>query len=500
MRSGWLVEQSPWAIAEECIQEGRLGHVCEVCVNEVLPPPSGGTDRARALDDWLQEWETKVELLLSPISARSTLASPSARSVLLQCEKGSIVRLFADTATTGPARDFEVIGTASSLVYRSQVGGLGTVVWNTSNGAQDFTCIRQSDVGPDLAHCGRNGPLVRLGIISLDHPHSIGNHFPALEHLGHAVRVVGIADGNRARCEPWLERFGAKHYPKRDDLLQDPEVDVVLVTSQNCHHAADAIAAAQAGKDVLCDKPIATTLDDTVAMVRACRESNVLFVTTYPCRFHPVMLDLKQAITEGRLGQVEAIMATNHGCMYQPGAPEWVKDPKRNGGGCIIDHTVHVADLMRWLTGQEFADVETLASSSHLGIESEDIAVMHGKMTGGTVFQIDASWSRKGPDPCWGDVTMRVVGTKGSASCDLYNNQAVQLYTKDGLELRYPNLLTHQHGMIFLDYREARATGTEGVNANAIDGLRTLELVFAAYRSVESGQRVNVEHSECSST
>ena len=129
-------------------------------------------------------------------------------------------------------------------------------------------------------------------------------------------------------------------------------------------------------------------------------------------------------------------------------------------------------------------------------VEAEDIAVMHGFMTDGMIYQIDASWSRKANDPFWGDVTMRVVGSKASASFDLYNNHAVHLYQKDGIEMRYPNYLSHQHAMIFLDYQRGRVSDTPRMNANEIDGLRTLELVFSAYQSIKTRESVSVHQTE----
>jgi len=308
------------------------------------------------------------------------------------------------------------------------------------------------------------------------------------------VKVVAIADPERKRCEEWLQHFDAKYYANRDDLLADPNIDAVLITSQNWQHAADSIAAANSKKDIFCDKPISTTLEDTLAIVEACQRNGVRFMTTYPLRFHPAIQEVKQKIENGEFGEIQAIVATNHGCMYEPGVPNWVKDPEKNGGGCIIDHTVHVADVMRYLTGEEFESVRTFANSAGIkNIRAEDIAVSHGKMAGNIDYQIDCSWSRKATDPAWGDVTMRIVGSKGSASLDLYNNQRIDVYSENGLECRYPNSLCHQHGMIFLDYHAEKYKKQEKINANEIDGLRTMELVFSSYESVKKNKAVTVK-------
>ena len=233
-----------------------------------------------------------------------------------------------------------------------------------------------------------------------------------------------------------------------------------------------------------------------MAIVRAVRQAGVCFITTFPVRFNQSVCELKEKIDDGELGEIRSVMATNHGCMYEPGEPDWVRNPKYNGGGCLIDHTVHVADIIRWLSCQEYESVRAKTATALRSIEAEDLAILHGEMTGGIVYQIDASWSRRGTDPMWGDVTFRVVGSAGSATLDLYNNQRIEIYDSSGVSFRYPNHLVREHGEIFLDYARSRETGIPTACANEIDGLRTLELVFAAYESALSGNRREVVRME----
>lgn len=336
--------------------------------------------------------------------------------------------------------------------------------------------------------------MIKLGIISLAHPHSTGNHLPALKYMKNRVQVAGICHTDPAAAKPWLDTTGAKLYGSRDELLADAEIDAVLITSQNLHHAEDSMAAALAGKDVFCDKPIGLNALQCKEIVEAVRQNGVTFLTTFPVRFNTAVQQAKKAIQEGALGELQAIMATNHGCMYEPGVPAWVLDPAANGGGCLIDHTVHVADIIRWFTGQEFETVYVQARTAalHSELNAEDIAVLHGKMDGGLVYQIDASWNRRKNDPMWGDVTFRIVGSKGSISLDLYNNQYLDVYTGGQSARHYPNLIVYEHGQIFEDYRAFKEEGCPLVGANELDGLRTIELVDAGYESVRLGKAVEV--------
>jgi len=335
--------------------------------------------------------------------------------------------------------------------------------------------------------------MIRLGIISLDHPHSRGNHFPALKYMIPRVPVTAIYHDDEELTKPWLDIFGAKYYRTRDALLADPEIDAVLITSINNRHADDCIAAAMAGKAIFCDKPIATSVTDGLRIAEALEKNPVPFITTFPVRFNDTVYRTKRIVESGELGRIVAITATNHGCMYEAGAPAWVLDRVKNGGGCIIDHTVHVADLIRWISGGEFNDVLVYAKNAvHNYIEAEDIAVLHGTMSNGTIYQIDASWSRRPANPMWGDVTLRIVGEKGAAFLDLYNNQCLELYKEEHIEMQYPNLIAKEHGDIFDDYRLHVEQGRPLTGAVMEDGLRTVELVSAAYESLKQGKAVKV--------
>lgn len=328
--------------------------------------------------------------------------------------------------------------------------------------------------------------MIKLGIISLAHPHSIGNHLPALKYLQEHLQVYAIYHDDKDFAQQWIGTFNARYYQTRDELLADPNIQTVLITSKNVHHAADCIAAAEAGKDILCDKPIATSSKDAYRICEAVHKNGVRFFTTFPVRFNTAMLDIKKQIKNGEFGKIHAVMATNHGCMYEPGAPDWVKHNNQNGGGCIVDHTVHAADIIRWLTGSEFATVRAFASKRlHADIEGEDIGVLQGRMNDRTMYQIDTSWTRLAHHPMWGDVTFRIVGEKRSASLDIYNHQRIEVHTDKQSYSLYPNNIVLEHGGIFLDYIRYVEQGAEPICANAEDGAKTVDLVYAAYESID---------------
>jgi predicted dehydrogenase len=497
MKWNWYFEESPWEKAEYEMKNGTVGNVVEICLQELIESNGAEVHSGEMLNDFVEKWELRLKALFgSPIN-KSVFQRPLAVSCLLEFKEKLIVRLFGDIGRKGvtSSLEFEVIGSKASLIYRTS-NGLSNIFVQLPSGDFLGRQINNDYTTADLESiCKKSkyGQALKLGVLSLDHPHAEGNHFPALNCLKDCVEIVAIADQDKSRCEKWLKKYGAKYYEERDRLLSDNSIDAVLITSKNSEHATDSMLVANAGKDIFCDKPIAINSREMKSIVDTCQKNNVRFVTTYPLRFHPVIQALKKSISRGEFGDIQAIMATNHGCTYEPGTPAWVKDPRENGGGCIIDHTVHVADVIRYLTNEEFINVHTFAHSVLKGIKAEDIAVCHGEMTGNIIYQIDCSWSRKASDPPWGDVTMRIIGTDGFASLDLYNNHKIEVFTSKGVEYRYPFSLIHQHGMIFMDYLKEKSTGVRGINADDMDGLKTMELVFSSYESVKTKNIVTIK-------
>lgn len=475
MRANWNVLAGPWETVRGMLSRGEMGNVVAVNVQEIIVG-----DSVELLKLFVEKWKTRLSEILDHVITECVEESSIAVSVVLKHDNGCIARLFADVQSIASSAmlKFEIIGTTNSVFYDG--GGNSVGEFTTYSGQWN----RNSVPLANELDCPDKKSPINLGIISLEHPHAVGNHIPALDHLHDIINVLAIADSDTQRCIPFIHKYDAIYYPCRDELLADENIDAVLITSRNCNHSEDVIAAARAGKDIFCDKPIATTLADTLAIVDAIKTFGVKFITTFPVRFHPAVQELRALVDSGELGDIVAMMATNHGCMYAPGTPPWVCDPKSNGGGCIIDHTVHVADVIRYLTGFEFGNVQAVASTGLHDIQAEDIAVLQGRMTNGALFQIDCSWSRKATDPLWGDVTFRMVGTHGAASLNLYNNSKLEIFSPEGVEYRYHDTLCHQHAMIYMDYYKVKTTGAEGINADAIDGLRTMELVFAAYESI----------------
>jgi predicted dehydrogenase len=317
--------------------------------------------------------------------------------------------------------------------------------------------------------------VTRIGMMSFAHSHSRGY----LDVLRRRPDVeVAAADDDPARVPDGVRRFDTY-----DELLGWAP-DGVVVCAETSGHRALTERAASAGAYVLCEKPLATTAADGRSMVDACAAAGVGLMTAFPMRFSAPVAALAAAARAGRVGRIRSMAGTNPGRM--PGG--WFGDPVLAGGGAVMDHTVHLVDLMRWITGSE--PVEVYAQTNRL--VHPDAAVETGGLLAltfadGTVATVDSSWSRVDGYPTWGGLTLEVVGDAGVLAVDAFR-QYVESYGETTRWL--PFGLDPNEGLLgeFLAaIRERRPPVPSG-----LDGLRATAVALAAYRSAAAGQPVPV--------
>lgn len=325
---------------------------------------------------------------------------------------------------------------------------------------------------------------VKIGMMSFAHLHA-HSYAQVLTQRTDTV-LVGIADHDPERAQQMGERYGAPVFASYEALLASPEIEAVVICSENARHRALTEMAAQAGKHVLCEKPLATAVEDGEAMIAACRHAGVQLMTAFPCRFSPVFQRLKAVIESGSAGQVLAIRGTNRG--RNPGG--WFTRREESGGGATIDHTVHVTDLMRWLLRDEVCEVYAEISNGIHHQDYDDVGFLSLTFQNGVFATLDASWSRPKSFPTWGDVTMEVITERGTLSMDMFAQNLV-LYSDRTQSVSWEFWGTNIDDAMIGAFAAAIATG-EPVPVSGVDGLRAAEVAFAAYRSAELGAPVRL--------
>lgn len=326
---------------------------------------------------------------------------------------------------------------------------------------------------------------VRLGFLGIAHMHALG-YGDALYWLRPRVdKHVGVWDQDAARAGKFANSRRCVTYKGPEALLAD--VDAVIITSENARHAEYAEMAAQKGKHILCEKPIATSEEDGQRILKAVEASGIKFMTAFPCRYSPAFQKLRQRVEEGDIGDIAAVCATNRGrCPF-----EWFVEKDKSGGGAMIDHVVHVADLLRVLLMSEPKRVMAQTGNNMYGKDWEDTAMLTIEFESGVFASLDSSWSRPKSYKTWGDVTMNVVGEKGVIELDMFG-QSIDLHQD----------ATMQHMVAWYGSDLDRALVSDFISCieedrapaiTAHDGLQAARVAFAGYRSAVAREPVHLE-------
>jgi predicted dehydrogenase len=323
---------------------------------------------------------------------------------------------------------------------------------------------------------------VGVGIISFEHFHAI-SYASAFNQI-RECRLVGVADPDSRRGKE-MAAVNSTRFMSVEELLADESISAVCIGSANARHRKDVELAAEAGKNVMVEKPIATTIEDAEHMIAKCKKEDVFLQVAFVMRYSPIALEAKAAIESGSVGEIQAISGTNHGSM--PG--NWFIDRDLSGGGAILDHTVHVADLMNWYLGSRARRVYALGGNRlypGLGIDDSGFVLIQYDSA---ACSIDPSWSRPKGHPIWGDARLRIFGSEGTLEIDGFN-QNIGL-TRSGERL---NLIGYGSDVDLytcrdlvestMQDREPRSTGQ--------DGLAALEIALGAYESIATGGPVDL--------
>lgn len=326
--------------------------------------------------------------------------------------------------------------------------------------------------------------MAGIGIMSFAHMHA--NAYAAAVNDLDDADLVAVWDDVQSRGKKAAKEFGTD-FEKDVEKFLKLELDGVIVTSENVKHREMVEIAAKAGMWVLCEKPIAPNVKDAEAMVDACEKAEVGLGTAFPCRYIPAMKAVKKLIDTGGYGKIFAASCTNNGQF--PGG--WFADNDLSGGGATMDHTVHIADALRWLTGKEFTKVYCeIGTVLHPNLKTDDVGSLHMEMEGGVIVSHIASWNRPKSFPTWGDVTIEFIAENGVINVDAFN-QKIDVYDDEAMASEWAYWGGDPNRALIADFvqaiHEQRAPSVTGV-----DGLRAVEVTAAAYKSANTGNVVEL--------
>jgi 1,5-anhydro-D-fructose reductase (1,5-anhydro-D-mannitol-forming) len=276
--------------------------------------------------------------------------------------------------------------------------------------------------------------------------------------------------------------FAAKHALRAltiEAMLADPAIEAVYIAAANDLHAPYTEAAAGAGKHVLCEKPLARTLEEGEAMLEACRAAGVLLGTAFMMRYHPLHEWAREQVAAGAIG-VPLQARVQNGFGLRPERQTWRMDKAAAGGGPLMDVGSHAIDLLCYVTRARVREVGAFATRQIVSGDAEDSAVVNLVLDNGMLGQVNVAFntpfSRTGLEIHGSAGTLITEGTLGQVS-----EGWAELRTAAGVERREstPRDLYQQEIEAF--GRAVRGEDPLALSGEA--GLENLRVLLAAYRS-----------------
>ena len=315
------------------------------------------------------------------------------------------------------------------------------------------------------------------------------------------AELVGVYSREQGRADAFASRHNVRAaYSSLDGLLADSRVDGVFISSPNSLHAGQAIQAAAAGKHVLCEKPMTTTLEDAVAMVRACRDGSVKLGVGFELRHNPGHILARNLVADGTLGRITLAQGQwgfgSRGQEVFPpreGLRQWWDDPEAIGGASTMMGTgVHVMDLLRFVLSQEIVEVAAITDGQTAERPLEQIAALSLRFSNGTLGTLICG--RLLPDTR-NDLAIYGINGRFTTRETVWEAQKGDIEVNSDTVNRtesYPDNYLGNFIAQTEDFQQAVAEDREPA-ATGVDGLRVVETTLAAIESARTGRIVKIE-------
>ena len=331
-------------------------------------------------------------------------------------------------------------------------------------------------------------------------------HVEGWKTLAGRAEIVAIADISEERLKERAAQIGhpVRSYTDYEDLLADKEIDAVDISLPHYLHRDAIVAAAQAGKHLMSEKPLCLTLDEADDIAQAVKDSGVIMMAAHNQLFFPTVLQAKRMITSGDLGEIYMINSIDCSAGRTPisldksrwGKPvrrfagTWRANLQKMGGGELIDTGYHPTYRLLFLAGQKPTEVTAMLGTYRLSLEREDTSSVLVKFEKGMMGKIISSWAMRAPGAR--PTLFNIMGEAGQlwGQIDKLYYQPVGFQTPATLE--YPGW---SYGRSFAaeiaHFVEAMEGRFEPLHSVA-EASETLRVILAAYQSAEEGIHVRL--------
>ncbi|MEP7058608.1 MAG: Gfo/Idh/MocA family oxidoreductase [Caldimonas sp.] len=324
------------------------------------------------------------------------------------------------------------------------------------------------------------------------------NHIAALARHSARAELVAVCDTSADALAAATATSGAAGYASLDALLAASDTDAVVLATPSGLHAPQAIACARAGRHVVTEKPMATRNEDGVAMVQACRDAGVELFVVKQNRLNGTVQLVRRALDAGRFGRI--FLATVNVFWTRPqsyyDAARW-RGRWDLDGGALMNQASHYVDLLDWLVGP-VASVHAYTATLARAIEAEDTAVLSVRLRAGGLASVNVTMLTY-PKNLEGSIT--ILGERGSVriggtALNRIEHWEFDAPHPDDAEVENAGYATESvYGpghALYYDNVIATLRGEADAHVDGAEGLRSLEVLVAAYRSARDGVRVEL--------
>jgi predicted dehydrogenase len=338
-----------------------------------------------------------------------------------------------------------------------------------------------TEIGFGIVGCGMIGKVQAEAIVSIP-----------------GARLLAVCARDEKRVEEFAAKFGAACYTDYDRFLDHPGLRIVNICTPNGLHAEQGAAAARAGKNVLVEKPIDTTLEKADALIEACDRSGVKLGVIFQSRFLPAVQKIKRAIDEGRLGRLMmggAYVKWFRAPEYYAGS--WHGTIAMDGGGALINQAIHTVDLLQWMMGPVDMAFAMKAAQRYPQIEGEDTLVASLRFKNGSLGVIEAATSVK---PGF-KRRLEISGERGALILD---GDAIGCWAIDGDKEESgggeqitdgsanPAAISNEGHRLQIEDMMRAVIEDRAPMIDGREGRKSLEVVVALYKSAVSEQPVRI--------
>lgn len=312
------------------------------------------------------------------------------------------------------------------------------------------------------------------------------------------VDFAAVCDLDEARAQRLADTYGARRHTTRlEDILSDPAIAAVSVGTPDHAHRAVAVACAEAGKHILVEKPLATTVEDAEAIVAAADGAGVTLMVDFHNRANPPMVAARDAVARGDLGDVSYVYARLSNTVAVP--QDMLKWSRNSSALWFLGS--HMVDIVGWILNDKPTRAYVVAREGvlkGLGLDAPDFHVATVEFAKGTVAVFEHAWILPRTHNTVKDLKLELLGSKGAAYIDGSHNRTMELYTAE--KGAFPDMLVppfgpHLTGFVLDAVVHFVAAVTEGkpVLATGADGLVNTKVIAAMVEAANTGKAVTLD-------